>query len=146
MPGDRVIVEIAPIIDAPVAVEDFYTVYWNEETTFYAYEGVLSNDEDVETPPLSLHAERLSTTPNGDLHLYDNGWFSYEPHTGFLGFDTFTYWAHDDEAYSNPVTVTIEVVVPPESSMMGVPEPSAIALLATMLLGLVAFRRHKPSK
>ena len=54
-------------------------------------EGVLINDSDVETPnPLNLHTDLVSTTPNGTLHLYDNGWFSYEPYSGFFGEDTFS--------------------------------------------------------
>ena len=49
------------------------------------------------------------TTSHGSLTLNPDGSFAYTPQLNFIGTDTFTYTASDDETSSNPATVTITV-------------------------------------
>ncbi|MCA9201374.1 MAG: tandem-95 repeat protein, partial [Planctomycetales bacterium] len=47
---------------------------------------------------------------NGTLNLSDNGAFTYQPNTDFVGQDSFTYTAIVDGTASNVATVTIDVL------------------------------------
>lgn len=69
--------------------------------------GLLSNDEypvfetDIEFP--------LSTVNNGDLEVFSDGSFIYEPRPGFLGPDSFTYTliTQDGRRSSAEVRITV---------------------------------------
>src|SRR5436190_1549327 len=69
--------------------------------------GVLANDSDVDSDPLSTI---LVTGPShGTLTLNGDGSFSYVPALNFNGIDTFTYKATDGNAQSGIATATITV-------------------------------------
>ncbi|HEX5111037.1 MAG TPA: Ig-like domain-containing protein, partial [Vicinamibacterales bacterium] len=114
----------------PSGAADSYTTPQNTALVRTAAQGVLSNDTDPDTNPLSATFGRttwlafLETGPaNGTLILNSNGSFTYTPRNGFKGIDTFTYRASngtwtdpDDPSYtvpmsqkSAPITVSIEV-------------------------------------
>jgi len=98
-------ITVTPGNDAPVAVNDSYSV--NQDTTLtVAAPGVLANDSDVDTAALT--AVLVSTT-NGTLTLSASGGFTYTPNAGFVGTDSFTYKANDGQLDSNTATVTITV-------------------------------------
>ncbi len=97
---------MAAVNDHPIAVNDSYSV--NEDGSLnVAAAGVLSNDTDPESDPLT--ASLVTTTPNGALTLNADGSFSYTPNAGLLGTDTFTYRANDLMVPSSNATVTITV-------------------------------------
>ena len=73
--------------------------------------GVLDNDTNADGLPLS--AQLVTSTTNGSLTLNSDGSFSYTPHLGFAGTDSFTYTATDGHATSQPATVTIYVYSTP---------------------------------
>ncbi len=102
---------------APVAVANAYQVLEGTALNVPA-PGVLANDTDAESDPLTAHL--VQNVSSGTLALNANGGFIYTPAKGFVGTDTFTYRAYDGKAYSNTVTVSITVneatVVPIEGS------------------------------
>ena len=101
-----VTITITPVNDAPVALNDNYTIA--EDTTLtIPSRGVLANDIDVDGDPLT--ALLVSTTTHGTLTLSNNGGFIYRPSTNYNGTDTFTYRATDGLLTSDVATVTITI-------------------------------------
>jgi len=101
-----VTINVNPVNDAPVAVEDAYTTSFGTALTVAA-PGVLANDTDVDQD--LLMAVLVSDVTNGTLALESNGSFVYMPNSAFVGVDTFTYKANDGSLDSNIVTVSITV-------------------------------------
>ncbi|MBX7050476.1 MAG: tandem-95 repeat protein [Flavobacteriales bacterium] len=96
-----VIINVIPINDAPVGLDDEYTI--NEDTTL---DGDVSiNDSDVDGDNLTYIV--LDDVDNGVLVLNADGTFTYIPDTDFFGTDTFTYQITD----AGGVTVTVTVVI-----------------------------------
>ena len=94
---------------APNALADNYEMFANNTLTVSAA-GVLANDTDAESQPLSVGAPRPASGPaHGSLTLNSDGSFSYTPAPGYDGPDSFTYTAVDAGATSTPATVTIMV-------------------------------------
>ena len=89
-----------------VAVDDTYNVDENS-TLNVAAPGVLANDFDLTGGTLS--AVLVTSTSDGSLSLQSDGAFTYTPDAGFVGTDTFTYYATDGTYQSNVATVTINV-------------------------------------
>ncbi len=102
-------ITVTPVNDAPVAVNDTFTVR-NVDVLTVAAPGVLANDTDVDGP-FPLTAEQLSAVSNGTLLFAADGSFVYTPPAPpFVGPVTFTYRARDGEnAQSNTAMVTINV-------------------------------------
>ncbi len=107
-----VTVWVNPVNDPPVAVDDGYDVDENHpiqsSTLVVAAPGVLHNDDDIESSPLTAVLE--SGPSSGTLVLNADGSFRYTPDVGFVGSDSFQYRASDGTDPSVPATVTIEVV------------------------------------
>ena len=109
--GMLVKLEVGPDGNAPVAVDDNYTVA--EDGTLTATvggtpAGVLDND----TPgagPGPLTAVLVDGPFAGTLTLNTDGSFTYEPDQDFFGTDGFTYKANDGTLDSNAANVTIMV-------------------------------------
>jgi Bacterial Ig domain/Lamin Tail Domain/CotH kinase protein len=75
------------------------------------YAGVLANDTDLESDPLTAV---LNAPPvGGAFTLNTNGTFSYTPPAGFVGDKTFTYRANDGTMNSAVTTATIHVISGP---------------------------------
>ena len=96
-----------PVNNSPVAEDDTYVVEEDLILTVNAPAGVLNNDSDEETDPLT--AELISGVSNGFLALNSNGSFTYEPNADFSGTDSFKYIANDEISDSNTATVSIIV-------------------------------------
>ncbi len=88
----------------PVAVDDSVDVVENQTVSG----NVLSNDTDVDAGQV-LSATLNDSPSNGNLTLQNTGIFTYSPNPGFIGTDTFTYFASDGRDFSNLATVTITV-------------------------------------
>jgi len=102
-----VTITVAPVPDAPVAVDDSYTVVEGLTLVVDANEGVLSNDHDPDGDDLT--ASLVHGPTYGTLTFSDDGSFTYVPDEGFVGTDTFTYTAGDGTFESEVATVTIVV-------------------------------------
>lgn len=96
--------------EAPVGVDDTYSVERNGSLTVNAANGVLANDSDPDGDNLFA---TLQTGPRNGTFIFNvDGSFSYVPDAGFIGTDTFTYLVNDGTV-TRPVTVTINVTPPP---------------------------------
>ena len=91
---------------APVAGNDAYTTDQGTTLTVDA-PGVLANDTDADADELA--AIQQSSASNGTAVMDGSGSFTYTPDAGFVGTDSFTYWATDGLAHSDLATVTITV-------------------------------------
>jgi VCBS repeat-containing protein len=69
--------------------------------------GVLANDSDPDSDALTATLAR--SPQHGELTLNSDGSFRYVPAAGFVGVDTFTYFAGDGQSQSDLATVTIRV-------------------------------------
>ena len=92
---------------APVANDDYYSTDENTVLNVNAASGVLDNDTDADTDPLT--AILVGDVSHGSLTLNSDGSFVYTPDVDFYGTDSFTYKANDGEADSNTATVTIQI-------------------------------------
>ncbi len=92
----------------PTAFPDRYTVNANNQLVVNG-PGILANDTDPGNRP--LQAVLTSTTSHGTLSLNSNGGFTYTPAANFAGTDTFSYVATNGLAASQPVLVTIDVLL-----------------------------------
>jgi VCBS repeat-containing protein len=101
-----VTITVTAVNDAPVAVDDEYTVA-EKETLTIAAPGVLGNDSDVEGDTLT--AILVDTVSNGTLTLNADGSFTYTPNAYFNGTDSFTYKTKDAVLESDLAVVTITV-------------------------------------
>jgi VCBS repeat-containing protein len=75
----------------PVAVSDVYSV--NQDTAFNGT-SVLANDTDLDNNVIN-GATLQSAPSHGTLTLAPDGTFNYIPNAGYVGSDSFTYFAND---------------------------------------------------
>jgi VCBS repeat-containing protein len=99
-------ITVTPINDAPVAVDDDYTVAEKDTLTIVA-PGVLANDVDVDGDALT--AILVDDVSDGTLTLNADGSFTYTPDEYFNGTDSFTYLASDGTLESELAEVVITV-------------------------------------
>jgi hypothetical protein len=79
--------------NAPVAVNDSYSLSKNGSLTVAAGTGVLQNDTDLDN---NIQGAQLIASPaHGTVTLNTDGSFTYTPTTGYSGTDSFTYQAVD---------------------------------------------------
>lgn len=101
-------INVTPVNDPPVALDDGYATTQDTTLTIAASQGVLVNDSDLDSTTLTASAS--STTDfGGSVTLNPDGSFSYTPASGFAGYDTFTYTVSDGSGGTDTAVVTIEV-------------------------------------
>ena len=102
----QVTVEVSPVNDQPVSVEDAYSI---DEDGVLSVEapGVLGNDSDQDGDQLTAMLEIGAS--DGSVMLNGDGSFTYTPDPNFNGTDNFTYKSSDGDVTSNIATVTITV-------------------------------------
>lgn len=100
---------VAAVNGAPAPVNDAYQVDENGRLVINAANGVLANDTDPDGSPLT--AQIRSQPSSGVVTLAADGSFTYTPNTGFVGTDSFTYFANDgsDTGYAT-VVLTVNAV------------------------------------
>ena len=91
---------------APVAAPDSYTVEQDTVLTVTA-PGLLGNDTDADGDALTARIRTYAS--HGTATVNQDGSFSYTPHDGFVGEDSFGYVADDGTEDSQVATVTINV-------------------------------------
>ena len=114
----------------PDGQPDSYEVDEDGVLTRSASEGVLANDTDIDSQPLTtvLSTGSLDGPFNGDVVLNADGSFTYSPDAEFYGSDSFMYFANDgiDDSDSVTVSITINAVNdPPDCSTVA---PSVVSL------------------
>ncbi|MDP1834405.1 MAG: Ig-like domain-containing protein, partial [Chlamydiales bacterium] len=98
-------INITPINDTIVAVNDNYTVFEDQSVGG----NVLDNDTDVDTPHSNFFAFIQTNPAHGSVTINLNGTFVYTPQANFFGADFFTYLAFDSAISSSPARVDINV-------------------------------------
>ena len=93
--------------NAPVAVDDVYSVLEDTGLNIDAALGVLANDSDPDFQPISAVLQTGSL--NGSVVLETDGSFSYTPNPNYFGVDSFTYVATDLIGNSNESNVLINI-------------------------------------
>ena len=94
----------------PTALQDLYATIWRSPITVNESSGVLNNDSDTEDDPLTAELVLGPSVEDGTLIFNDDGSFTFTPAETISGNATFTYRAFDGFNYSDPVTVTIQVI------------------------------------
>lgn len=108
----QVSLTITAVNDPPVAVADTYSVNEDSVLNIAVAQGVLVNDSDIESSPLT--AKIVTQPTSGTVTLNANGSFTYTPNANFFGTDSFTYKSSDGSVDSTAVGVTITVVDQPD--------------------------------
>jgi len=95
---------------APVAGDDVYEVDRNGVLIIDAANGVLANDSDADGDVL----QALAAAPpqHGSLTLNADGSFTYTPHFGYSGPDSFSYIVRDPSGDESVATVHLTVRLP----------------------------------
>ncbi len=102
---------------APVANNDDCSGKEDTPMSVAAAAGVLANDTDAESNPLT--AAKVANPAHGSVTLSANGSFSYTPAANYCGSDSFTYKAYDGALYSNVATVSIAVACVNDAPVLG---------------------------
>jgi len=84
---------------------DMYSL--SKDSLTVAASGVLANDMDMESDPLT--AALYSNATHGSVSLNANGGFTYTPTVGYAGSDSFQYRAFDGTSYSGATSVSLTV-------------------------------------
>ncbi|WP_281266879.1 Ig-like domain-containing protein [Curtobacterium sp. 9128] len=95
---------VVTIVVGPTAAPDTATATAGETLTVSKDDGVLANDKGT-----GKQAAVDQKPTNGDLDLATDGSYTYTPHDGFSGTDTFTYTLTDGSGRTSTGTVTITV-------------------------------------
>ncbi len=98
----------------PVAANDTYSAVKNTKLTIGSSGGVLANDSDSDSDPLSTIL--VSGSNKGKVTLAADGSFVFTPNKNFIGTTSFKYKVGDDEAQSNTATVTLKVAAPSKAA------------------------------
>lgn len=107
----RAVQPSAPPPPTPIASADTYAVERGKTLTVTAASGVLANDSDPQSKPLS--ATLVSSTTHGVVILNPDGGFSYANDASAATSDSFTYRANNGTASSQVATATIVITDPP---------------------------------
>jgi VCBS repeat-containing protein len=105
VPG-TVDIAVASLNDLPIAQDNAYVMDQNTTLTVAA-PGVLANDSDVDSDPIT--AVLVSGPASGTLSFSANGAFTYTPNTNLTGVDSFSYAANDGKGNGNTAIVNITV-------------------------------------
>ncbi|MBD8525505.1 Ig-like domain-containing protein [Pseudomarimonas arenosa] len=89
-------IEVTAVNDAPRVQHDLYSVIQGNVLLVDAAHGVLVNDRDVESDPLTLSVH--GAPGHGTLQLAADGSFRYQPNAAFNGRDEFIYRLSDGRA------------------------------------------------
>jgi hypothetical protein len=88
---------------APTANDDSASTQSNQGILIDA----ISNDFDVDGGALRI--DGFMDPTHGDVYIQEDGRLLYQPNVGFIGTDTFEYWAADDAGHFSNATVTVDV-------------------------------------
>ncbi|MBL9139838.1 MAG: cadherin-like domain-containing protein [Verrucomicrobiales bacterium] len=121
--------------DLPFGVPDKYAVP-NDKTLAIAAPGFLANDIDLNGESITA-VSIADNVDHGTLAAFADGSFTYTPNAGFTGPDTFKYRMRDaSNNFSDPITVSIEVLPPSNRTPLGTPD--IYALLANTTYSIAA--------
>ncbi len=109
---------VAAVVLPPTTGNSTYSMQADDQLVVPA-PGILGNASDPQG--LALQAVLVNPTLDGSLALNPDGSFTYTPHPGFVGTDSFTFKASDGQLESNLSTVTIAVAGIPGTTVQLAP-------------------------
>jgi large repetitive protein len=98
----KVMIIVAPVNDAPVAVNDSATTAEDQPVII----APLANDSDVDGDPLTIIS---ASAPNGTVTINPDGTIRFVPNPNFNGTDTITYTISDGKGGTATATITVTV-------------------------------------
>ncbi|MDH5642549.1 MAG: Ig-like domain-containing protein, partial [Nitrospira sp.] len=123
---------------APVAVNDSYSLSEGGSVLSPQSSGLLSNDSDPDSPPVSLSALLVSFPVHGTLSLNADGSFTYVHDGGESLTDTFTYQVSDGINLSNVATVSFTITPVNDAPVINTIAPQAVEQGRTLSVTVVA--------
>ena len=117
--------DVNPINDCPITIDDSYTLKEGDTLIIDKLNGVLSNDSDAESDPLTL--EKLSDPIYGSLSISNDGSFTYIHNGSETTGDSFIYRVTDGSCKSNiskvsliirPINDCPEIIVSPSKMLL----------------------------
>ncbi|HUP79438.1 MAG TPA: cadherin domain-containing protein, partial [Pirellula sp.] len=102
-------ITVLNVAERPIGFSEHYSTSYIDVLRQLAA-GVLANDLDPDGDTLSV--QLLSGPDSGLLAISSNGGFDYTPPAGFVGQVSFMYQAFDGALASDPIEVTIDVLLP----------------------------------
>ena len=117
--------DVNPINDCPITIDDSYTLKEGDTLIIDKLNGVLSNDSDAESDPLTL--EKLSDPIYGSLSISNDGSFTYIHNGSETTDDSFIYRVTDGSCKSNiskvsliirPINDCPEIIVNPSKILL----------------------------
>ena len=102
-------INVDNVNDAPLGVDDAYSVDEDNTLVVGAAMGVLSNDLDIDPMETLAMSNVVSAPAHGILAPSSDGSFTYIPTANFHGVDFFTYEVSDGSGATATATVTITV-------------------------------------
>jgi hypothetical protein len=103
------VIEILNVFEAPMGANDSFSTSYIDKLTVQTV-GVLGNDIDPDGD--SIVAILVSGPSSGQIVFLSNGMFQYTPVPGFLGTLDIVYQAFDGLLFSEPITISIDVLLP----------------------------------
>jgi hypothetical protein len=85
-------IRVSAVNDSPVANDDSFTIYKNQELTITQAQ-VVANDTDIEGHTITVYSAGAAT--NGTTQKLADGSITYKPYGEFVGTDTFEYVVDD---------------------------------------------------
>ena len=119
----RVNLIVKGVNDAPVAVDDHFTIEKNSGK--FESEFLLNNDSDPENSHLDITETPIVNVKYGTLTLSKHGKVEYTPETDFIGTDSFVYELTDEQGATDLATVTIIVTEAADNPLGNLP-PTAL--------------------
>ena len=104
--------EVFSIVTAPIALNDSFATGVDQSVITASANGVLNNDSDPNASTLFVDPVPVVDVSNGSLTLSADGAFQYDPNTGFIGTDSFTYRVTNGFGLTDTADVTIQVADP----------------------------------
>ena len=117
-----VTITVVDLENAPVAVNDSYSVNEDETLNVKVTAGILMNDYDIDNASENLTIALVDSTAHGELTLAKDdsdkytGAFTYVPEENFNGTDSFTYTVTDETGLTSAVgkvSITVKPVNDP---------------------------------
>ena len=102
-----VTINITPVNDAPVALDNNYTIEADSELLSIEAPGLLDNDSDIDGDTLSVNITPVTEPEYGELTLNSDGSFEYTANELFIDSDEFVYQVSDDSGLQNTAKVII---------------------------------------
>ena len=103
---------------SPLALDDSYAGFTDEELNVSVEAGILANDSDADGD--TFVARLVDDVSSGTLLFNVDGSFTYTPESGFIGTDSFSYVASDGTSDSGVATVTLTIELPPNEAPVAV--------------------------